>query len=226
MCDRILVITGAGISSESGIPTFRGAGERWRDRHVSELATPAAFEEDPRLIWDWYSYRREIVARSEPNAAHIALANWAKGRTGVTLVTQNVDGLHERAGHPEVAHIHGSLWHNRCTECDKEREDLALLYPELPRSPCCGALERPAIVWFGERLPAKTREQALAAAMDAEAIVTIGTSGKVATAASLVRIGKLRHAEIFDVNPEHSCIEANSRFAGLAGEIIPQLLAA
>ncbi len=226
LCDHILVVTGAGISAESGIPTFRGTGESWRNRRFTELANPAAFEADPKLIWDWYLERRVLAARSEPNAAHVALADWAKSRTGVTLVTQNVDGLHERAGHPEVARIHGSLWRNRCTGCGLEREDLSLEYAELPTSPCCGVRERPAIVWFGERLPTNVLERAIAAAMNAHAIVTIGTSGSVATATQLARIGKLRNAEVFDINPEMSCIEASSRFAGLAGEIIPRLLAA
>ena len=224
MCNHILVITGAGISSESGIPTFQGEGERWRNQDVRTLATPKAFEEDPRFIWDWYLYRRGVVADASPNKAHYALAEWASRHAGVTLVTQNVDGLHERAGHPNVLRIHGSLWRNRCTQCDREREETSLVYVELPRSPCCDALERPAIVWFGERLPETVKEQAIKAALDADAVITIGTSGAVATANQLVRIAKLRHAESFDVNPNRSCIEASSRFYGTAGDVVPGLL--
>jgi NAD-dependent deacetylase len=227
MCEkRILVITGAGISAESGIPTFQGEGQRWRNQDVRMLATPEAFERDPRFIWDWYLYRRGVVAKAEPNKAHRALAEWAKRLPGViTLVTQNVDGLHERAGHPDVLRIHGSLWHNRCTQCDREREESSLAYAELPRSPCCDALERPAITWFGEALPKQARERSLEAAMEAEAVITIGTSGQVATANQLVRLAKARCAEVFDVNPELSCIDAHTRFAGTAGEVVPALVA-
>ena len=106
----VLVITGAGISAESGVPTFRGAGGYWRNRHFTELAKPEAFAADPKLVWEWYCERRRTVAACEPNAAHHVLARWAKSRVGVTLVTQNVDGLHERAGHPDVIRLHGSLW--------------------------------------------------------------------------------------------------------------------
>lgn len=225
LCERVLVVTGAGISAESGIPTFRGAGERWRNHHFSALASPVMFQSDPRLVWDWYLYRRGIVAGCEPNAAHRALAEWAGSRTGVSLVTQNVDGLHERAGHPDVARIHGSLWHNRCTGCGNERVDSSLTYVALPISPCCGVLERPAIVWFGERLPPDIYKAALDAALHAEAVITIGTSGAVNTASQLAVAGRLAHAEIFDINPETSSIDAHSRFVGCAGEILPQLLA-
>lgn len=224
MCDHILIITGAGISAESGIPTFQGEGDRWRDQDVRTLATLKSFEADPRFIWDWYLYRRQIVAKAEPNKAHLALAEWATRHPGVTLVTQNVDGLHERAGHPNVLRIHGSLWRNRCTQCDREREELSLEYAVLPHSPCCDALERPAITWFGERLPESVKECALKAALDAEAVITIGTSGAVATANQLVRIARLRHAETFDINPSPSCIEAASRFLGTAGEVVPSLV--
>lgn len=226
MCERILVVTGAGISAESGIPTFQGEGQRWRDQDVRTLATAKAFQDDPRFIWDWYLYRRGVVAKSEPNVAHLALAFWARSRPGITLVTQNVDGLHERANHPDVLRIHGSLWRNRCMRCDAEREEFSLSYDELPRSPCCDALERPAIVWFGERMPQPILERALEAATTAEAVITIGTSGSVATAPQLARIGRVNYAEIFDINPGLSCIDAHSRFVGTAGEVIPALVPA
>lgn len=224
MCERILVITGAGISAESGIPTFQGEGQRWRDQDIRKLATAQAFEDDPRLIWDWYLYRRRVVARSEPNIAHLTLAFWAKSCPGITLVTQNVDGLHERAGHPDVLRIHGTLWRNRCTRCEAERAEHSLSYDELPRSPCCGALERPAIVWFGERMTQPVLERAFEAAMQAEAVITIGTSGSVATAPRLARIGRANYAEIFDINLGLSCIDAHWRFVGTASEVVPALV--
>lgn len=226
MCHHILVITGAGVSAESGIPTFRGEGERWRDHYVRELATLSAFEQDPRLIWDWYLHRRQVVAGAEPNPAHRALAQWAADKPGITLVTQNVDDLHERAGHHNVLHLHGSLWRNRCTACEMEREERSLAYPELPRSPCCRAPERPAILWFGERMSESIGRRALEAAWEAEAVLTIGTSGEVATARQLIYFAKGRSAEVFDVNPQMSNVDAHARLIGIAGEVIPALVAA
>lgn len=225
-CERILVITGAGMSAESGVPTFRGAGQRWKDRAVSELATPSAFEADPKFIWDWYLYRRSLVAMREPNQAHRALAAWSNDRPAVTVVTQNVDGLHERAGQARVVNMHGSLWRNRCTACGLEREDRSLLYPGLPLSPCCRVLERPAIVWMGERISEQEIKLAVAAAFDAEAVITVGTSGSISTVTNLVTIARARCAEIFDINVERSAVDAHCRLFGPAGELIPRLLAA
>jgi len=225
-CERVLVITGAGISAASGIPTFEGAGERWKNMHVRNLAGVDAFGKDPRLVWDWYLYRRSIAATAAPNAAHEALAGYARSHPGLTLVTQNVDGLHEAAGHPDVVRIHGSLWHNRCTQCGREREERSLAYIELPRSPCCQALERPVIVWFGERSAEADVKRAVEAAFEAEIVITIGTSGKVNTANQLVAIAIARYAEVYDINLERSKINAHGRLFGAANEIVPQLLAA
>jgi len=226
LCERILVITGAGMSAESGIPTFRGEGQRWQNCDVKDLATPSAFDADPRFIWDWYLHRRSVVAASGPNAGHYALAEWSKDRSEVTVVTQNVDGLHEQAGQRNLVSVHGSLWHNRCTKCGHERIDRSIQYADLPRSPCCDALERPAIVWMGERIAMSDIERSHAAAFDAEAVITIGTSGAVTTVTSLVAIARARCAEIFDINVERSAVEAHCRLFGTAGELVPKLLAA
>jgi NAD-dependent deacetylase len=218
-----LVLTGAGVSAESGVPTFRGAGGYWRERHFSTLATPEAFDADPRLVWDWYLERRRTVSACEPNAAHRAIAAWSRRGAG-RLVTQNVDGLHERAGADRAIRLHGSLWRNRCTRCGRERLDEALDHPDLPRSPCCGALERPAIVWFGESLPIDAIGEAIAAARAADAVLVVGTSGTVQPAAGLVTLARSRGARVVDVNPEASEIEADVRLRMAAGDAVPQLL--
>ncbi len=219
-----LVITGAGISAESGVPTFRGAGERWRNKHFSELASPEAFAKDPREIWDWYLYRRVLVAACKPNGAHQALADWAKRRPGAALVTQNVDGLHERAGHPDVIRFHGSLWKNRCTACGAERDDDALSYDDLPHSPCCDALERPAIVWFGETISSETISSAALAVMRAKLVLVIGTSGVVWPAAGLIEMAQDHSALVIDVNPDDPCIRADISIRLPAGVAVPAIL--
>lgn len=221
---RVLVLTGAGISVESGVPTFRGAGERWRDKHFSELANQEAFKADPREIWDWYLYRRSVVAACEPNHAHRALAEWAKRRKGVTLVTQNVDGLHERAGHPDVIRLHGSLWKNRCTSCGQEREENSLSYDELPHSPCCRALERPGIVWFGETLPTMSVRAALVAARSVAVLIVVGTSGAVYPAASYVALAHGSGAVVIDVNPEDNDVPSDIAIRQTAATAVPLLL--
>jgi len=209
---RVVFLTGAGISAASGVPTFRGEGGYWRNRSVIALATPEAFDADPKIVWDWYLMRRQTIAARKPNAAHLAMANWAKAKRisrDIALFTQNVDGLHEAAGQPDVERLHGSLWVNRCTKCGKEREDRALEYAELPLSPCCKALERPGVVWFGERLPRCTMLKATVFVMACEAMVVVGTSGIVSTAADLIVTAHQRGAVVIDVNPEPDMVIAD-----------------
>jgi NAD-dependent deacetylase len=219
--ERVLVITGAGISAESGVPTFRGQGGYWRNRHYTDLANPQAFAADPTLVWEWYCERRRTVAACEPNDAHKALAAWARKREGVTLVTQNVDGLHERAGHPDVIRLHGSLWRNRCTACGTEREEHVLSYAELPKSPCCGALERPAIVWFDESIPRDALERSIEAVKSAVSVLVIGTSGVVMPAAAFVAGARDNGALVIEVNPEPSSIQAHLKARAPAATVIP-----
>lgn len=221
---NVLVITGAGISAESGVPTFRGEGGYWRNRHYSDLANPDAFAADPMLVWEWYCERRQKVAACAPNDAHRTLAEWSNARNGVTLVTQNVDGLHERAGHLDVVRLHGSLWKNRCTSCGIEREEEALSYTALPSSLCCEAPERPAIVWFDESISRETIKRSLQAVWSAQVVLVIGTSGVVMPAVGFVRSARERGATIIDVNPEGSSIDAHIAIAQKAGDVIPQLL--
>ena len=223
---RVLVMTGAGMSAESGVPTFRGPGAHWRGKHFSELATPTAFAENPRLIWDWYLYRRTVVANCAPNAGHIALAEWARTHKDVVLITQNVDGLHERAGHPDVLRFHGSLWYNRCTSCGKEREDHSLVYPSLPRSPCCDAPERPAIVWFGEAIPSCVHLNVLVKLVDAQVLMVIGTSGRVQPATSLVTVARVFSITVVHVDivvPDTQEFETDVVLQESSAQLLPRL---
>lgn len=229
----VLVLTGAGISAESGVPTFRGDGGWWRDRHFSTLANPETFAHEPQLVWEWYLERRRTVRACAPNAAHDALAAWSRrrGREGGRLVTQNVDGLHERAGHPDVVRFHGSLWRNRCTACGREREDHALHMPSPPLSPCCRALERPGVVWFGEAIPPFALEAAFEAAGQADGVLVIGTTGVVYPAAAVVERARDAGATVVEVNPDEDYGRSGEGvFGGLwlrakAGDVVPDLLA-
>ena len=217
----VLVLTGAGVSAESGVPTFRGPGGWWRRRHFSELATPEAFASEPRTVWDWYLERRAAVRLCQPNAAHAALAAWSRrARDGRPpsgrLVTQNVDGLHERAGHLGVVRFHGSLWRTVCSGCGAARDDDALAYPELPHCAACGAPERPGVVWFGEAIPAAASAAAFEAASLADCVVVVGTAGVVHPAAGLVSSATARGATVIEVNtdPEYGAGERGA-FGGL-----------
>lgn len=219
----VFFLTGSGISAESGIPTFRGAGGYWRNRSFTELATPQAFAADPRLVWDWYLERRATCRSCRPNAAHRAMAAWSRNRAA-TLVTQNVDGLHERAGHPRVVRFHGSIWRNRCSACGRERDADEIVYPDLPRSMCCDALERPGVVWFGEAIPAEAIESAHQAAALADVMLVVGTSGVVYPAAGLISIARLNGARIIVVNPEAMPMEADVVLPLPAVEAVPAVL--
>ncbi len=224
--NHILVVTGAGISAESGVPTFRGAGETWQGRHFTELASPEAFAENPRLIWDWYLYRRNVVTTCSFNAAHHAIAERARRVPGsITLVTQNVDDLHEQAGYPgHVTHYHGSLWHNRCTACGVEREERYLTYEMLPMSPCCGAPERPAIVWFGEGVSKESFCRAQIGLLQANVVLLVGTSGAVNTAVQFASLAMSRDILTVFVNLEDVPIPRHYFVQGRAGELLPELL--
>jgi NAD-dependent deacetylase len=165
---RVVVLTGAGISAESGVPTFRGAGGLWKEFRAEDLATPHAFARDPRLVWEWYGWRREIVTPCEPNAAHVTLARAAGERPNFRIVTQNVDGLHAAAASSPAARpieLHGSLFRTRCTQCGNRWDDRAVVdaasHATLPRCSTCNALARPDIVWFGESLDPDVLEEAI-----------------------------------------------------------------
>lgn len=238
---RVVVLTGAGVSAESGVPTFRGAGGLWKQFRPEDLATPIAFGRDPRLVWEWYATRRETLGRCRPNAAHLALARWMLARPGVTLVSQNVDNLHERAAHDaagdaetarraEPIRLHGSLFHDRCTRCAFRAEGHAVdatSVETLPHCPKCGGLLRPDVVWFGEMLPLRAVEAAFGAAGEAEACLVIGTTGAVYPAAGVVHTAKAAGATVIVVDPGQTEYEdvADIRLVGPAGELVPRLVA-
>jgi len=215
---RLTILTGAGISAASGVPTFRGEGGLWRQYRPEDLATPDAFGRDPRLVWEWYAWRRETIAGCQPNAAHDVIARWSAGvrpgsdpgtgRLKVGVITQNVDDLHLRAGTRNLVRIHGSIWELSCwdgcpagtTPWRDERVPLADLPP---RCPHCGGLARPAVVWFGEAL----RDEHLRAALDATAcdvFLTVGTSAIVYPAAGLVHEARRQGAFTAEINLEET----------------------
>ena len=202
---RITVMTGAGVSAASGIPTFRGAGGLWKNFRPEELATPEAFDRDPLLVWEWYAWRRELVAKARPNRAHEVLAAWSLRDPGFRLVTQNVDGLHERAGTRNVTRFHGSLFSLACRErCDGAPEAWDAPGPlgELPpRCPHCGGLARPGVVWFGEAIPAEAL-RAASDAVDCDLFMAVGTSSVVYPAAGLIDAAAARGAYTVEINPD------------------------
>jgi NAD-dependent deacetylase len=197
------VLTGAGVSAASGVPTFRGAGGLWRSFRAEDLATPQAFQKDPQLVWEWYDWRRSILAGCRPNAAHDVLARWSE-RDGVTLITQNVDGLHELAGARRLVRFHGSIWRLRCAlGCgEPDWEDRRAPLPELPpRCPGCSGLARPGVVWFGEPIDTDVLNRAIDATA-CDVYLSVGTSSLVHPAAGLIARAKGRGAFTAEINPE------------------------
>jgi NAD-dependent deacetylase len=223
----IVALTGAGVSAESGLATFRGPGGLWEGHDPQELATPGAFARDPLLVWRFYAWRRARAAEAAPNPAHRALAALATARPETRVITQNVDGLHERAGTPSVLRLHGSLWRVRCVEEGREQEDLR---PELPLPPrcACGALLRPAVVWFGEGLPSHVLADATAAVRQAAVLIVAGTSSLVWPAAGLPGLARAAGAFVVEVNPEETPLsdDADEVLRWPAGRALPVLAAA
>jgi NAD-dependent deacetylase len=224
---RVLALTGAGVSAESGVPTFRGQGGLWREFRPEDLATPEAFARDPRLVWEWYAWRRETIAPLRPNAAHDALAALEHRVGEFMLATQNVDGLHAAAGSGRVLELHGSIWRLRCVRCGRSAEDRRVPLPELPPRCSCGALLRPDVVWFGEMLPAGAVEEAMAAARSAEVVLVIGTSSLVHPAAALPHVARAGGAFVIEINTEATPLTASADVSlrGPAAELTPALLA-
>lgn len=204
---RITVLTGAGVSAASGVPTFRGEGGLWKSWRASDLATPEAFARDPALVWEWYDWRRQTIAACAPNAAHAVLARWS-GQPGVTLITQNVDGLDERAGAREVLRFHGSIWHVRCRDgcaaSPASWRDDTVPFPILP-PPCpyCGGIVRPDVVWFGETIDVATFARC-AEATSCDVFLAIGTSAVVFPAAGLTLEAQRRGAFTVEINVEQT----------------------
>lgn len=223
---RIAVLTGAGISAESGIPTFRGAGGLWRNFRAEDLATPEAFARDPKLVWEWYRWRRSVIAAAEPNAGHRALAELERSGKDFTLITQNVDGLHDRAGSRNILKVHGDIWTQRCVACGRERQEGGAAPEAMPCCAVCGAMERPGVVWFGEGLPEKTWKRAQQAAASAEAFLVIGTSAVVYPAAGLAGIAKAARAAVIEINIVETPVSAVADYSlrGPSAKLLPLVI--
>jgi NAD-dependent deacetylase len=227
---RLAVLTGAGMSAESGVPTFRDAQTGlWSRFDPMQLASPEGFRADPPLVWRWYAWRRGLVAGARPNAGHLALAQAADRFESLRIVTQNVDGLHQRAGSGEVIEIHGNILRSRCLdECGVRYErpqDLPAGEP--PRCPGCGSWLRPDVVWFGEMLDPALLGAAEEAVAGADALLVVGTSGLVYPAAGLPLRARRAGARVIVVNPQPTEIDpvADVVVSGAAGVVLPALLA-
>jgi NAD-dependent deacetylase len=221
----IAILTGAGVSAESGMPTFRGEDGWWRNYRAEELATPDAFARDPKLVWEWYDMRRKIIHDAKPNPAHKTIAEMEKYFDNFKLITQNVDGLHNRAGSNSIIELHGNLWRVKCLEEGKKFEFLEVPLSEIPPRCDCGALIRPDVVWFGEMLPQDQLEAAFEAAQKCEVMFVVGTSAVVQPAASIPILAKQSGASVIEVNLEPTPLTAlvDYSFNGKAGEVLPKL---
>jgi NAD-dependent deacetylase len=228
---RVVALTGAGISAESGVATFRGQGGFWENESLEDLATPEGFRRDPAKVWAWYDARRQQVAGCAPNPGHVALARYEAAHPGFTLVTQNVDGLHRAAGSRRVLYLHGELFRVRCTarrcpEGPAAREDRRVPLPEIPPHCGCGALLRPDVVWFGEMLPEQEIAEATAAAEAADLFLVVGTSAVVYPAAGLPLLARDRGGYVVEVNVEETPLSraADEVIRGPAAVVLPDLL--
>jgi len=224
--DRVAVLTGAGVSAESGVPTFRGADGLWQNYSVTELATPQAFARDPELVWRFYNWRRQLIGRVSPNPAHLALAELERRIRRFTLVTQNVDGLHGLAGSRNILEIHGNLWKVECTGCGTVYPDRSSDLGLRPTCRSCGSLLRPHVVWFGESLDPDLLTRALSACRSSQLMLVIGTSSIVQPAASFALQAREAGSTLVEINLEKTPHSDSMDLAiqGKAGEIVPELL--
>jgi NAD-dependent deacetylase len=221
LAGSVAVLTGAGVSAESGIPTFRSDGGYWRTHRFQDLATPEGFSLDPKLVWTWYEERRRAIALAKPNAGHYAICEIERTKPIFTLITQNVDGLHEFAGSRNVIKLHGDIWTLRCLKCGEDRIDHSHL-DDLPPRCDCGGMLRPGVVWFGESLPAGVMERAEKAVRAADVLIVAGTSAQVYPAAGLIPMANA----VIEINPEVT--EFSDRVSlslrGTSADILPLLL--
>jgi len=221
----IAALTGAGISAESGVPTFRGTDGLWKQYKAEDLATPEAFLRDPSLVWEWYDWRRGLIAQTKPNAGHRALVELEIKKPHSTLITQNVDGLHDLAGSGRLLKLHGDIWRMRCTSCGSNWPDRRVPLPKIPPHCACGGLARPGVVWFGEPLPPGMWMEAEHTARSAEVFLVIGTSAAVYPAAALAILAKQSGAKVIEINVEETPLsqQVDCSLRGPSGELLPRL---
>lgn len=225
----VAALTGAGVSAESGLATFRDAqAGLWAHFDPRELATPTAFARNPKLVWDWYAWRRERVASAQPNAGHIALAGLERRAPAFALITQNVDGLHQRAGSRAPIELHGNIARVKCSREGTIVERWNAAADEVPRCANCGALLRPDVVWFEETVPGQALAAAEGAARRCNVLLVVGTSAEVYPAAALPSLAQRSGAIVVEVNPDATPLSASADYVlrGAAGVILPELLAA
>ncbi|MHA3963935.1 MAG: NAD-dependent protein deacylase [Candidatus Thorarchaeota archaeon SMTZ1-45] len=222
--EYFIALTGAGVSKESNIPTFRGEDGLWRNYDAMELATPSAFARNPSLVWEWYAWRQGLIGNCEPNPAHKTLSSWENRGILKTLITQNVDGLHIRAGSVNVLEVHGDLWALKCTSCDY-RERLSSPVSGIPTCPKCNSHLRPDVVWFGESLNPQIMRKVYSELELADVCIVIGTSALVQPAASFPLIVRQHGGRIIEINIEKTIISSvvDVHISGKAGEILPAL---
>ncbi|UCD20347.1 MAG: NAD-dependent deacylase [candidate division WOR-3 bacterium] len=225
--DSLFVMTGAGISAESGIPTFRGANGLWRKYSVQDLATPDAFARDPTLVWEWYRWRQDIILRAKPNAAHHALVRLERRIGNFLLLTQNVDDLHRRAGTRNLREIHGNIFRTKCSRCGAKQDsaDVRSVRDSLPRC-TCGGLLRPDVIWFGEIIPSDVWNEALTFLVTAGVALFCGTSGVVWPAAGVPEIAIRQGLKTIEINPEPTPISeiVHVSVRAKAGTALPEIL--
>ena len=228
-CRNAAALTGAGVSQESGVPTFRDSLDGlWAKYRAEDLATPQAFRRDPQLVWDWYAMRRAKVDEVNPNPGHTALAEMSRHIPHFTLITQNVDGLHQQAGSPQVIELHGNIRRVKCFRCGRMASSWTDTGPGVPTCSSCGGLLRPDVVWFGEDLPAEAVQAAERASRQCQVFLSIGTSGVVYPAADLAYVAQRHGATIVEINTGDTPLSPHVHFhlRGPSGGVLPALVAA
>jgi NAD-dependent deacetylase len=226
-CSVVAALTGAGISAESGVPTFRGNEGLWAKLRPEELASMDGFLTNPKVVWEWYNWRRELIGKVSPNPGHRALAACERLFDRFVVITQNVDGLHALAGSTHLLELHGNIYRNKCVDCNRlVASDLAIDPRQIPLCVHCGGKIRPDVVWFGEMLDEKVIDEAFSWADDAQVFLVVGTSALVHPAASLPLVAKRNGAIIVEINPDETPLTAIADFhiPMKSGECLPQLV--
>lgn len=225
-CSSLTVLTGAGISAESGVPTFRGKEGLWRNFRSEDLATPEAFWKNPKLVWEWYDWRRNVIKDAKPNPGHFALAELECQKNKFTLITQNIDGLHQMAGNRNIIEMHGNIWQIRCTKCGYIESSHKVRLEEIPpRCKECSEIGRPNVVWFGEIIPMNVIDISLKAVEECDVMLIVGTSGIVEPAASMGLVAKQTGKPVIEINLEYTPNSGlfDMTILGKSGEVLPLL---